>query len=571
MALTNFDFPGVTLTQVFSETVTGTVGTLGVACVGQQYKTHNADYDTEAAKITAVYDAANGLTTPLPGLVNAANIDTDTAHQRLVVKNGVFSYFTATAEDLAPTINGSTVTFNAAVTDGGGFTAAPQFGVRGAQIGDVVILKAGEKTVTTEIIGINTVTNKGYAEIRVADAGTIKSTDSGLTVTFCLRANATYAQGSATFSIGPTGTLTINGGLVTTLTELSDMSGTLVSGDLYIEYREKANDFVGKFGVLADPDEVKAVLGAPSKDNPLALAVFFALSASKGTMVYFTGVKADDVVGYAEAFDFLENYPEVYSLVPASENADVIRAALSSAVSASEDEESKVRRVVWFGITPTATGDNYDIIEDVVAKRYVSHYRAVGVWADDILYNGEVVPNFAGAAAAAGMRSYEPCHRPISNLEYTFFSVAGTHGFTRSQLKQIGKEGIWIIGNNSNGMPINMKQVTTAVKNNINLDEESIVSNADEVCLSLCHVGENYVGNSNISGILMHYLKSDIELIMDAKLVDTSGDFRIGAQLLSWKLLNLYQDSVNLDWVWAELECEPPKPFNKFKMVVRIV
>lgn len=227
--------------------------------------------------------------------------------------------------------------------------------------------------------------------------------------------------------------------------------------------------------------------------------------------------------------------------------------------------------MIWFGITSNITGDNYDIIADVISKRHVSNYRAVGVWADGILFNGEIVPNFAGAAAAAGMRSYEPCHRPLSNLDYVFFSVAGTHGFTRSQLKQIGREGIWIIANNSNGVPINMKQVTTALKNNINLDEESIVSNADEVCLSLCHVGENYVGNSNISSTLIFHLTADVTRVMDAKVVDTSGDFRIGAQLISWELLNVWQDPVNLDWIWADLECEPPKPFNKFKMTVRIV
>lgn len=571
MALTNFDFPGVTLKQVFAETVTGTVGTLGVACVGQQYKTHNADYEAEAAKITATYDAETGLSTPLPGLVDASKLDTDTKYQRLVVKNGVFSYFTATSATLAPTVVGNAIRFPQAVTDGGGFVAAANFGARGVQVGDPVILSAGDKVVKTEIIGINSVTGKGFAEIRVANMGTFNDQTTNLSVTFCLVTDAEYAAGSTTFNITTAGQLVVNGELTTELADLSGLTGELVSGDLYIEYREKATDFVGKLGVLADPDEVAAVLGAPSKDNPLALAVFFALSASKGVSVYFTGVKSDDTIGYAEAFDFLENYAEVYSLVPATEDAAVIQAALSAAVTASEDEESKVRRVVWFGITSTSTGDNYDVIADVISKRYVSNYRAVGVWADDILFNGEIVPNFAGAAAAAGMRSYETCHRPISNLDYAFFSVAGTHGFTRSQLKQIGREGIWIIANNSNGVPVNMKQVTTALKNNINLDEESIVSNADEICLSLCHVGENYVGNSNISTTLIFNLTADVRRVMDNKLIDKSGDFRIGAQLISWELLNIWQDPVNLDWIWAAIECEPPKPFNKFKMTVRIV
>lgn len=282
MALTNFDFPGVTLTQVFAETVTGTVGTLGVACVGQQYKTHNADYEAEAAKITAPYDAENGLATPLPRLVDASKLDTDTKYQRLVVKNGVFSYFTATSTSLAPTIIGNAIQFPRAVTDGGGFVAATFFGARGVQVGDPVILSAGDKVVITEIIGIHSVPGRGFAEIRVANMDTFNENTKDLSVTFCLVTDAEYAAGSTTFNITTAGQLNVNGGLTTKLADLSGLEGELVSGDLYIEYREKANDFVGKLGVLADPDEVKAVLGAPSKDNPLALAMFFALSASKG-------------------------------------------------------------------------------------------------------------------------------------------------------------------------------------------------------------------------------------------------------------------------------------------------
>ena len=142
---------------------------------------------------------------------------------------------------------------------------------------------------------------------------------------------------------------------------------------------------------------------------------------------------------------------------------------------------------------------NYELAENAIAKRVVSSYRAQGIWADQISYNGELLGNYAGAAAAAGMRSAEPVHRPLSNLGYTFFSLVEPHGFTKSQLKQIGANGIWIIANNADGVPTNMRQVTTAVANSLNMDEESIVSNADSIALELCRVGENMVGNSNIS------------------------------------------------------------------------
>lgn len=58
---------------------------------------------------------------------------------------------------------------------------------------------------------------------------------------------------------------------------------------------------------------------------------------------------------------------------------------------------------------------------------------------------------------------------------------------------------------------------------------------------------------------------------MDSKLLNTTGSLYIGPQLVSWQLLEIYQDTVNLDWVYASIECEPPKPFNKFKMTLRVV
>ena len=131
-----------------------------------------------------------------------------------------------------------------------------------------------------------------------------------------------------------------------------------------------------------------------------------------------------------------------------------------------------------------------DIVDAVVAKRYVSSYRAQCVWADGVLFNGQLVDNYAIAAAAAGMRAFEPCQRPLSNLPYNFFSVMDRHGLTKTSLKSIASNGIWIIDNNNNDVPVNMRQLTTAASNNINIDEESIVANADEIAISMSTVGE---------------------------------------------------------------------------------
>lgn len=652
MALQNFDFPGVTLRQEFAEASTGTTSTLAVACVGPQFNLHRADVATEAALIpqtSTQYDPASGLTVAsLPGRATDATLDSTPSTQRLVVKNGAFTY----TDSLTPTLqsNGA-IQFPEPVADGGGFTAAAVFGTRGAKIGDPVVLDWGSSKVHTEIIGMNMVAGKGYTEIIVKELG---QTESGTLskVNFGVYQDAVYPAGTDTFTISSSGSMVIQGNLTTPINELSGITGTLQSGTFYVEYRERTLKYVGKLGSVSSAADVESVLGGVTSENPLALAVYFAVMASNGVTVYFTATRDETSQSYLDGMDFLEKYSAVYSVVPTTEDKDVILAAAGSAIAASEDEESKIRRVLWFGNTipdqvqiwqgtgtpsaveeenpqvitmdenvfyehPFRKGDylinnadgksyeiastdgmskatlvegvsiagtsqltfrlvrgnplNEDLIDVIIGQRYVSSYRVQCVWADNILFNGEVVPNFAGAAAAAGMRSYEAPHRPLSNLGYAFFSIEEPHGFTRSQLKQIGSNGIWIIANNEDGTPINMKQITTAMQNNVNVDEESIVANADEIALDLVHAGETRVGNSNISPALIAALDMEITTRMEARLRNVSGSAYVGPQLLSWELLNIYQDTTNLDWVWAEIECEPPKPFNKFKMVMRII
>jgi len=213
----------------------------------------------------------------------------------------------------------------------------------------------------------------------------------------------------------------------------------------------------------------------------------------------------------------------------------------------------------------------HDLINKVIKHRWTNSERGVAVWADGALYNGEEIDNYALAAAAAGMRAYEPCQRPLSNLKYTAFSLREPNGFTTAQLKEIGKNGIWIIANNDDGTPINKRQVTTAASDNLNLTEESIVANADTIAMDLCRLGEDLVGCSNISPELLSSLEDMLTTKMNTYLVNDTGNVYIGPQLLAWELTALYQHAVNLDHIYAAFDITPPKPFNKFHMVMQVI
>lgn len=577
MPITNFEFPGVTLRQTFAETPVGTERTLAVAVVGSIYKTHSASSESP---IDDVYDPVKGTTVSLPGFEKESTvIDEDQKTQRLVVKNGAFSYHNVTA--------GSGVSINKNTDSsiefiGVSFTDDP-FHQRGVIAGDPIVLKStSDENVVytlTEVIAVS-----GDHKVYIA-SNVLNGITSDITaVYFCEYADAIFDVGAATFSIDETnGSATIKptlgdspagSGLKTALADLNGTLGTFLGGKLYIEYREKVKAYNGKLGSVGTMSDIVNIFGYPNKDNPVALACYAAVLAGGNAVTYFTGVESENALAYSVALDFLDSYDNIYSIVPASTNKDIIKACLASCVAISNDEESTVRRALWYGIdTNSGLGSTADKVAELITQRQErsTSERAVCVWADGLYVNGELVPNFVGAAAAAGMRAHEPAQRPLSNLGYSFLSVSESSGFTNTQLKDLGRNGIWIIANNTDGLPINKRQITTAVSNNINKDEESIISNSDTVALALCYVGKNLVGCSNITPELIEDLRFQIELVLSTFSTNRTGSVYIGPQLLSYNVVSVYQDTINLDHIYADIEITPPKPFNRFHMTLRIL
>lgn len=207
----------------------------------------------------------------------------------------------------------------------------------------------------------------------------------------------------------------------------------------------------------------------------------------------------------------------------------------------------------------------------IIHSKYVSDRRVTMVYADNAVLDGQRIPNYALAAAAAGMRSYQEPHRPLSNLPYTgTFSVEETNGFTDSDLRILGSNGIWLIGNNAQGIPINRKQMTTAASNDINKDQQSLTTNIDSICRELKRLGRDFVGNSNISPALLTILQADCANLMESYLISYKSAF-VGPQLLSYEVASVWQDPIIKDRVYARISGEPPKPFNEFDITFALV
>lgn len=601
MAIKNFNFPGVTLTQEFVASNVGNQTVLSVACIGRPYYLHRADVASEAATVEIDYKAGTASTQALPnmttevlldGTATVAAVDGSSVaieYQKLFVEDGVFAHVTVTggtyASGLKSTDKSVTLNVGKNVKSGAGQTAAAEFGTREAEVGDTVALSGTSVSGTAVITAIiKSSDNSGYdTVIATPKAGTITGSSAKVTEIKFLVTQDAELFSDVTGNTSAVAVSLSGGSFTVPETVYGEVGGKFnvlqdCKTDFSVEYRQIANKWKGKLGSVYNADAVDEILGGACMANPLALAVKLACRAAPNTLVYFTTPNAadDTVDSFQEALDFLGKYEEIYSIVPLTGDRAILAALLNDVIATSEDEESKIRRTLWYGLDgildETETG-NWDRVNKIIAarKELQSSYKAQAVWADGAKYNDEKIPNYILAAAPAGMRSYQPCHRPLSNLPYDFITVSEPHGFTKGQLKAIGAEGIWIIGNNTDDVPINMRQVTTAAANDLNQDEESIVANIDEICLSLCHIGEDSVGCSNINDTMILALSDDISILMDSKLINQTGSAYIGAQLISWTLDSIYQDPVHKDRIYAIITCEPPKPFNEFKITLRVI
>lgn len=589
MAYPNFKFPGVELTQEFVETPVTGVSALGVAVIGQKYVIADKNTDNPVVTLDTAYATGTATTvnaTDMPvALAQALSgaADDTTFTKSIIIEEGEIY-----RQDAA--ITGVTGSSDPSIYRQFEF---PQFLTDSiGQVGDkIYITPVVEGEAGTTVSGTVTDIEGKFVSVTMDTAvGGATQYKAQFSTTEGGKIVLDTTNSGSSINVGTTPTIVIgaNAKAFIDLGAEYATTATLVKSITKFSCWYRLKPAVTKYalGVAASFTEVVEQLGYPSKDNPLAMAVTAALSSSNGNVVSYVATLStvtDMVSKYTGAFDFLGKNAEIYSIVPDVEaktdpatsfnvNNQIIRSLLSQVVSTSEDKESKIRRTLWFGIENPTVADREDLIPTILAgKLNISSYRAQAVWADDALYNGEVIPNSAIAAAAAGMRAGQPVHRPISNLGYSFFSIKEKYGLTKTELAQLGANGIWIVSPNFDGTPINMRQVTTDSSGSLMKFEESIISNVDSIALSLCHLGETLVGCSNISPALITALTDGITTIMTSKTRNTTGSDLIGPQLLGWSLDSIYQDQVLRDHVYATITCEPPRPFNRFVMTLRVV
>lgn len=122
----------------------------------------------------------------------------------------------------------------------------------------------------------------------------------------------TYDTVAETFSVSP---------LVANIDNVDcPISGAVI----YCQYKSLRQD-LALVNTLRDYSSIEEIFGACNADNPLGLGVTLAFANTSKVPVKCIGIRTNDLEGYTEAKDRLSNESNVYSIVPLTQDPDIIQ------------------------------------------------------------------------------------------------------------------------------------------------------------------------------------------------------------------------------------------------------
>ena len=123
----------------------------------------------------------------------------------------------------------------------------------------------------------------------------------------------------------------------------------VLSGNMYMDYRELLKANANSLNSLDDPLDIAAATGPVVPENPLSFMLWAALSNCDGTDVFYMALESDDLAGYTAASELLTEVSEVYSLVPYSMD-DTVNELLEQHVDTMSSPNVALFRILWRGV-----------------------------------------------------------------------------------------------------------------------------------------------------------------------------------------------------------------------------
>ena len=172
--------------------------------------------------------------------------------------------------------------------------------------------------------------------------------------------------------------IAIGSGMTTEYSNWGDTSEfKIISAKLYVEHRDLLTTASSEIDSIQSSTLVEQTLGTVHPDNPLAFGVYMAALNSGDRVVYYCGIKTDDLNGYNVALQRASLSDEVYIICPTTMDKEVIHAVKSN-VEEMSSAENKMWRIGFVALEPptedviydnTATNDGSDFYAKFLDSR----------------------------------------------------------------------------------------------------------------------------------------------------------------------------------------------------------
>ena len=112
----------------------------------------------------------------------------------------------------------------------------------------------------------------------------------------------------------------------------------LLDGSISVGYREWLIDGAEKFNYVSNMEDLDAIPGPLSPENPVKYGVYKALTNSGSRTVVYTTVTGDDLDAWSNAIDTASGSREIYTVVPLSQDLSVLKLVETLVTSDSNEE-----------------------------------------------------------------------------------------------------------------------------------------------------------------------------------------------------------------------------------------
>ena len=176
------------------------------------------------------------------------------------------------------------------------------------------------------------------------------------------------------------------------------------------------------------------------------------------------------------------------------------------------------------------------------------------------------------AAALAGLRSGSAPHRSLTNVQVlgpTDLSLV-TNVFSDDDLNTIAGAGTWIVTQDAVGGPgYSRQQLTTAIAEGLNYQEDSITTNIDSITYGLSNALAPYKGTYNVNPGTVLKVKAAIDRTLTNYMTNTWTEAS-GNQLNGYTIDSIGQNATFADRIDVKVTLTGPDPLNNLSIVLAV-